>query len=250
MAIRAILFDKDGTLLDYDASWGYVNRQVALMAARGDPSLADRLLEACGMDPVSGQVFADSVLAAGNTIEIAQGLARAGSEVAVEELIEKINVLFLDAAEFGVPVTDLAALLSRLKRRGLKLGIASSDNERSIRRTVALFGLGDHVDFIAGYDSGHGSKPEPGMVLGFCAAIGIGPENVAVVGDNNHDLNMARNARAGLAIGVLTGTGNRQSLHLAADFILEDISAIEGLLDELLEEDLGEVEDWARIDDL
>ena len=31
--IAGILFDKDGTLLDFDASWGPVNREVALMAA-------------------------------------------------------------------------------------------------------------------------------------------------------------------------------------------------------------------------
>ena len=34
--IAAILFDKDGTLIGYDASWGPVNRELAAIAARGD----------------------------------------------------------------------------------------------------------------------------------------------------------------------------------------------------------------------
>lgn len=78
-SIAAVLFDKDGTLLGYDASWGPVNRELAAIAAKGDPVLADQLLAACGMDPVTGHVVPDSLLAAGNTAEIAAGLVAAGS---------------------------------------------------------------------------------------------------------------------------------------------------------------------------
>lgn len=63
-SIAAVLFDKDGTLLGYDASWGPVNRELAAIAAKGDPVLADQLLAACGMDPVTGHVVPDSLLAA------------------------------------------------------------------------------------------------------------------------------------------------------------------------------------------
>ena len=34
--LRAILFDKDGTLLDYEASWGPINVAAADLAARSD----------------------------------------------------------------------------------------------------------------------------------------------------------------------------------------------------------------------
>jgi tetraacyldisaccharide 4'-kinase len=53
--ISAILFDKDGTLLDFDKSWQPVNRKAALFAARGDQTLADHLMRVCGMDPVTGK---------------------------------------------------------------------------------------------------------------------------------------------------------------------------------------------------
>ncbi|MDQ0454993.1 HAD family hydrolase [Rhizobium paknamense] len=228
--ISGIVFDKDGTLLDYDASWGPVNRQLALMAADGDPVLADRLLMACGMDPESGHVVPDSLLAAGNSAEIAEGLAEAGSPFDAEVLTAKLDAIFASASELSVPVTELAPLFSRLKARGLKLGIASSDNERSIRTIIRRFGLEELVDFVAGYDSGHGCKPDPGMVLGFCAATGLTPEQVAVVGDNNHDLMMGRNAGAGLVVGVLTGTGSRLTLEAGSDACLNDITELEQIL--------------------
>jgi phosphoglycolate phosphatase len=229
-AIAAILFDKDGTLLGYDASWGPVNRELAQIAARGDAELADHLLAACGMDPVTGHVKADSLLAAGNTAEIAAGLVAAGSSCDLSDLTSRLDRLFTEAASKSVAVTDLKSFFARLKARGYKLGIASSDNENSIRETARRFGFEENVDFIAGYDSGYGTKPQPGMVLGFCDAISLAPERVAVVGDNNHDLHMARSAGAGLRIAVLTGTGSRESLSADSHYCFDDITGIETLL--------------------
>src|SRR5262249_32934410 len=152
----------------------------ARIAAKDDPALADHLLRACGMDPESGQIVPDSLLAAGNTRQIADGLVAAGSTLTADELTTRLDQLFSNAAEFSVPVTDLAAFFRRMRGRGFRLGIASSDNERSIRQTAARFGFLDCIDYIAGYDSGFGTKPEAGMVLGFCAATGLAPEQVAV----------------------------------------------------------------------
>ncbi|PJI45206.1 MAG: haloacid dehalogenase [Rhizobium sp.] len=228
--IAGILFDKDGTLLDFDASWEPVNRQVSMVAAGGDADLADRLLAACGMDPVTGHIVPDSLLASGNTREIAEGLIAAGAPFDADALVPLIDDLFAGAADLSVPVTELQPLFARLRQRGLRLGIASSDNERSIRVTVRRFGIDDYVDFVAGYDSGHGTKPGPGMVLGFCAETGLAPHQVAVVGDSNHDLHMGRNAGAGLKVAVLSGTGSRQSLEEACDVILNDITELEAVL--------------------
>ena len=230
--IAGILFDKDGTLLNYDASWLPVNRELARIAARDDQALADHLLLACGMDPVTGRIVPDSLLAAGNTHQISEGLIAAGSTLDLHDLIVQLDDLFAGAAAFSVPVTDLGAFFRRLKARGYRLGVASSDNERSIRQTAERFGFIDCLDYIAGYDSGFGVKPEPGMVLGFCRATGLVPEQVAMVGDNNHDLHMGRNAGVGLNVGVLTGTGSPESLGAASDYCLADITLLEELLRE------------------
>jgi len=228
--IAGILFDKDGTLLDFDASWGPVNRKVALMAADGDQPLADRLLTACGMDPVTGAIVPDSLFASANTVEIAEGMIDAGSPFTLQGLVPKIDDCFAEAAQLSVPVTELKPLFARLHGKGIRLGIASSDNERSIRVAAERFGILPYVDFVAGYDSGHGKKPEAGMVLGFCAATGLAPSEVAVVGDNNHDLHMGHNAGAGLKIGVLSGTGSRETLALHSDMVLADITELEAVL--------------------
>ncbi|PYE46457.1 phosphoglycolate phosphatase [Rhizobium sp. PP-F2F-G20b] len=230
--IAGILFDKDGTLLDYAKSWVPVNYEVARIASRDDADLGATLLRAGGMDPETGFVAPDSLLAAGNTAEIAQGLVEAGAPWTREALTDALDDLFSRSAAYAVPVTDLSALFTTLRTRGYKLGVASSDNEASIRRTAERFGFAECLDYVAGYDSGYGVKPEPGMVHGFCATTGLIPDQVVVVGDNNHDMHMGRNAGAGLTVAVLTGTGSRQSLAAASDHCLADITELLALLED------------------
>ena len=229
-AIKGILFDKDGTLLDYARTWVPVNHELARIAANGDKALARTLLLATGMDPDTDEVTPDSLLAAGNTVEIVDGLIASGSPVPRPVLVDALDRLFANTAEFAVPVADLAAIFASLHKAGYRLGVASSDNENSIRETARRFGFDGFLDYVAGYDSGHGVKPEPGMVLGFCERTGLQPHEVAVVGDNNHDLHMGRAAGAGMTVAVLTGTGSRQSLAAASDHCLDDITGLFDIL--------------------
>ena len=67
---RGILFDKDGTLLDFEATWAPLFRDLALELAEGDQAAADNLLRAGGMDPLTGRIQAGSVLGAGHTHDV------------------------------------------------------------------------------------------------------------------------------------------------------------------------------------
>ena len=58
------------------------------------------------------------------------------------------------------PVPGLASIVTRLKQRGLALGIATSDSREGAMATLAPFGVLEQFDFIAGYDSG--PQPEAG----------------------------------------------------------------------------------------
>jgi phosphoglycolate phosphatase len=62
------------------------------------------------------------------------------------------------------------------------------------------------------------------MVLGFCHAVGLARDEVAVVGDAVHDLAMGRAAGVGLTVGVLSGTSQRADLEGYADLILGSVA--------------------------
>ena len=228
--VKGILFDKDGTLLDYHLSWTPINRRAAHFAARGDTALATHFLIAGGHDQTTGRVRSGSVLAAGTTTEIARTFIAAGSAFELAELTDHIDRIFRDGVATAVPVLDLAVFFQRLKARGLVLGIASSDSELAIRMTADRFKFSSDVEFIAGYDSGYGSKPGPGMLDAFAAHAKLKPDAIAVVGDNLHDMEMARRGGAGLAVAVLTGTGARDELTAASDICLASIAELEAAL--------------------
>lgn len=230
-AIRAVLFDKDGTLFDFFATWVPAYEIAAARLANGDAALAPTLLRAAGHDPESGRVDPRSTLACGTNGELAELWAGMLGRTDVAAIEAELNVLFMaHGSTSAKPVTDLPALFGRLKARGLALGLATMDSHAAAEAAIAAFGLAGLLDFFTGYDSGHGAKPGPGMVDGFCRVIGLPAENVAVVGDTLHDIQMARAAGAGLAVGVLTGATPREVLEPHADHVLGSIAELETLL--------------------
>jgi phosphoglycolate phosphatase len=230
-AIRAVLFDKDGTLFDFFGTWAPAYEIIAGELAEGDADLALRLLLAGGHDPRSGRLDPRSILAGGTNRELAELWAPMLGRVDVTTLASQLDLFFRNhTATSSRPVTDLPALFRRLRARGLRLGVATMDSHAAVEAALAAFGIADLVDFYTGYDTGHGTKPGPGMVQAFARAVGVPTAEVAVVGDTLHDLEMAHAAEAGLAVGVLTGATAREVLATRADHVLGSIAEMESVL--------------------
>jgi len=228
MNYRGIVFDKDGTLLDFNRTWLPVYLHAACEFAGSDPALAAELLSCNGFDPKRNRFLGGSLLAAGNNHQIADAWAQQLRQPDQVEFISlRLNEIFqVQGALQATAVAGLAHTLRQLKGSGYRLGVATADSHQGIINTLQSFDVLDDFDFLAGYDSGHGVKPEAGMVLAFCEQTGLSSEQVVVVGDNRHDIEMGRNAKAGLCVGVLTGTSERTDLETIADIVLDDISQL------------------------
>ena len=229
--IKAILFDKDGTLTDYRATWLPANRAAALdlaHAAGRDAAFADELLRRLGYDPAADAFAPESPLLWASNAEIAAAWRLAPELAGLSDVEERVERRLADRDAFPpVAVTDLGALFGRLGERGLALGVATMDSTAAAEAMLVRFAVRDRVRFVAGADGGYGLKPGPGMVRGCCAALGLRPAEVAVVGDNLADMAMARAAGAGLAIAVLTGGYPGPALRAQADLVLASIAELD-----------------------
>lgn len=223
MQIEALVFDKDGTLFDFAATWGAFGAAVLRRLSGGDDVRAAQLGEAIGFDPVRGTYAPDSIVVAGTIDEIVDVLAPQLPDWSRAGLIEMLNAESAGATQ--VEAVALAPFLRGLKQAGKRLGVATNDGEMPAREHLASVGVGDLFDFVAGYDSGHGFKPAPGQLLAFAEHIGVAPSQTAMVGDSLHDMQAGR-AAGMTTIGVLTGMASAQDLAPLADVVLPDIGHI------------------------
>lgn len=233
MPLKAILFDKDGTLIDFDATWGPAAYEVMRALARGDPRKLDALMAVSHYVEAERRFRPTSPLVAGSSASYGPLWARALGRAPGPDLYGEMDDLFrFWGLETLAPIGEPAAVAAALKARGFKLGIATNDAERSARAQAAALGLDPYLDFVAGYDSGFGGKPHPGMVLAFAAACGCRPDEVALIGDTLHDLHAARAAGA-VSVAVLTGptrAAARPDLEPHADHVIGSIADLPALL--------------------
>jgi phosphoglycolate phosphatase len=221
--IRGLIFDKDGTLFDFNATWSAWCHGFIIGLAEGDETRASILAARLGYDLGTRRFLKSSPLIAG-TMEIVVDAARDVRPDFGEGQLRR-HIVTSTAAAPQVEAAPLAALLDRLLAAGLVLGVATNDSEEPARAHLDRAGALDRFAFIAGYDSGHGAKPTPGMLLAFCAATGVAPEACAMIGDSVHDLSSGR-AAGMTTVGVLTGPAGEADLAPHADVILPDIGAL------------------------
>jgi len=234
MRLRGILFDKDGTLISFEKTWGPTVGAMIVALADGDAAKVAAQAAALHFSMDDLTFLPTSPIIAGSTGQYGLAWAQALQRTDYAKLKEEIDALSaVESLHALTPIGAPVEVVAALRALGLKIGVATNDSEASARRQIEALGLAELVDFIAGYDSGHGSKPEPGMVEAFAARIGAPPSAIAMVGDTLHDLDAARAAGA-LAIAVLSGPAGREVLAPHADHVLEDISGLPGLAAQMI----------------
>lgn len=228
VGVRAVLFDKDGTLFDFNATWSVWTSAFIDTLAKGDAGLRAGLGAALGFDPESRRFEPWSPIIAATPDEIAAAMLPLLPGIDPAGLVARMNAS--SAVAQLVPAVDLVAVLGALRLRGLRIGLATNDGEMPARAQLEATGVSGLFDFVAGFDSGHGGKPGPGMVLAFARRVGIAPGEIVMVGDSRHDLDAARAAGA-LPVAVLTGPAGYDELAPFAEVVLPDIGHLVGWLD-------------------
>jgi len=225
MAIRGIIFDKDGTLFDFEATWAAWAAE--LLGGLFDDRAADAAAS-LGFDLAARRFAPDSPVIAETTAHVAGLLLPRLPDWDMPRLMAHMKAL-ARAAPLA-PAVPLDPLLSALAGRGLALGVVTNDDESSARAQLSRAGVEARFDFIAGYDSGYGGKPAPGPVLAFLDRMRLPGHEVAIVGDSLHDLAAGR-AGGVRTVGVLTGPARAEALWPLADAVLPDIGHLPAWID-------------------
>ncbi len=226
--IDLVVFDKDGTLIDFDRMWsGWSAALVHRIAEATDPSLVGPLSRALGLDGAD-RIVPGSALAAtpmGHLRALAvETLVGAGLTPAAAEAAVAASWDPPDPVALAHPLADLRALFGGLQARGIRVAVATADDRAPTEATLAGLGIDGLVDAITCADDGLPVKPAPDGILHLCTVLGIQPSRTAMVGDSASDVAMGRAAGAGVVLGMLSGVGDAAELAPYADEILPSIA--------------------------
>ncbi len=180
ISVDAVLFDLDGTLLDTAPEF-----IVALNALRAE----------LGCAPVPAAQVRPVVSKGGAAMVRAAFADRPDADHAA--LLERFLALYRrdlgSATEFfpGMP-----ELLERLDQNGLRWGIVTNKPAWLTDPLLDTLGLSRRAACVVCGDTLPVKKPDPAPVVHACAALGLAPARVMMVGDDERDITAAVGAGA------------------------------------------------------
>ncbi len=243
MKKEIIVFDKDGTLLDFDAFW--VSQTIAaikevLKAVEKEEADLEAILKAFGVE--NGVTDIDGVLCHGTYEEIGLVLYEILKENGETRSADEIVSLFNDACKNNVDkgvvlptCENIKEVLTRLKEEGRTLLIVTTDNYETTYRCLDALGIKDYFEKIYADDGITPTKPDPTCIVEYLKAVGSSAEKAVMIGDTMNDIGFARNAGMHV-IGVAKTEKTRARLAPYADFVIPDISTVCDVIKELEKE--------------
>lgn len=209
--IKGILFDKDGTLLEFHSTQHAI--YAALLARlREDHQVPEPLVRQLSevLGHLPDRLAPDSLLQHSTNQQIAQALFDASRAYAVEhrwqppydadDLLGLIEQLSLAEDVPYVALPNVPETLGYLRRRGYKLGVATVDVLTATVAGLKKTGILEYFDYVG---TGEDSEPKPHTSLAdrFCSECGVLPEELLIVGDGENDMLFAHNVGA-LFVGI------------------------------------------------
>ncbi len=216
--MQGLIFDLDGTLID--TVYAHVFAWQRALAESGMPIEGWRIHRRIGM---SGGLFARAV---------ARELGRPLSDDEAETLQRRHGQIFRELVPERRPLPGARELLAHLRSIGAPYGIATSGRHPEIDRSLEALGVPSDVVVVDRGDVLH-AKPEPDLFLACQQRMGVGRDEIYVVGDAVWDLLASR--RAGmLSVGLLSGGyGEDELLNAGAFRVYRDPAELQASLDEL-----------------
>jgi phosphoglycolate phosphatase len=234
--IKGILFDKDGTLLEFHTTQHYI--YATLLACLKDDyqvpePLLQRLSDVLGHLP--DRLASDSLLQHSTNQQIAQALFDTCQSYAEErrwrqpfgadDLLELIEQLSLGDDVPYVALPHVPETLRYLRRKDYRLGVATVDTRTATVAGLEKTGILQYFDYVG---TGEDSRPKPDTSLAdrFCSECGVAPSELLIVGDGENDMVFARNVGARFVGIDATGEGASSVFREAGQRSAADVSEI------------------------
>ncbi|MEB3258275.1 MAG: HAD-IA family hydrolase [Cyanobacteriota bacterium] len=231
--IRAVLFDKDGTMSRSEPkllalATSRLRHCLSLVGQSAQTPLADLLMKAYGLHGEGTILDPAGITAVAardhNLIGTAVALTLVGhgwpeSLALAQETFRLADHDHPPALQAEETTEGFLDFLHTLHRSDVQCAVISNDDCPGIQRFLDRHGLSPQISAIWSADH-HPRKPDPLAIHHLCSTLGIPPAHCALIGDANSDLGMAR--KAGVAVMLGYRGGWQQPVQLEAGYVLLD----------------------------
>ena len=207
VAIRYLLFDLDGTLIDTtDLILSCYRNSVSTLVDH--PPSDQEILKGFGT-PLPSQLWRLYPTLRDRIDEVIELWRRAQDELH-DKLIK--------------PFPGTTEVLAELRRRGYPMGVVTSKEREMAERDMALYGLDRLVDVTVCSDDTNNHKPHPEPVLAGMERLGARAAQTLYVGDSLHDMKAGREAGAKVAAALWGPFAKEPLQQYRPDYLLRSIS--------------------------
>lgn len=177
-AVRAVLFDLDGVLVDAK-EWHYEAFNLALASVGLTIERADHLAHYDGLPTIKKL----------ERLTVERGLDPALHQPLLV-LKQRHTVKLIEAHCRPEPACRRA--VETLKQEGLLIGVCSNSIRNSVWRMLELSGIASHFDIVLSNEDVAAPKPDPEVYLTAMARLGVRPEETLILEDSDVGLAAAR----------------------------------------------------------
>lgn len=231
MSVKAVIFDKDGTVLDFDAFWlpVAVKATEIIMSKLGVIDVPSaKLLESMGV--TDGVASIKGSLCFGTYRDMAEDMNTVFKRYGYNFDVEKLTGLTVDAyhgsvdaGEIKPTCENICEVMQTLKNRGIMIVLVTSDGPAVTGECLKGLGIDKYFDLVFTDDGTHPNKPDPFMINKLCADYGFSKSEVVMVGDTLADMNFAINGGV-RSVGLAKTEGNKDILSEKTETVIPDIS--------------------------
>lgn len=216
--INTILFDKDGTLIDFPSIWlpwiddifNYlVNAvpncplsRIELMTAFGAGEKGD-FVDPKGPLAIASIEESKAIIAYKlyeNGVPWDSGVFYASESVKSANEKEKSTSIR--------PIDGIKEFLEDVKANNVRLGVLTADDTERAWEHLKEVKLADYFEFIIGSDQVTNGKPFPDMAYLAKDRYGISLSGTMLIGDTNADMQLGKNAGVNVTVGIVTYADN------------------------------------------
>ena len=229
--VKAILFDKDGTLTNIDNMWveptEMVIRNILKQHIKQDsPITIEQMLELLGI--VQGEIVPNSVIASGTVEDMLDEIGKyfpIDKKDLYDVVLEDFRQYLLAHPDMIIPIGDVAFLISELKHKGIKVGVVTNDSYIPTKTIFEILKVWHLFDFVATPDE-YPAKPAADSLIGASEHLAVPLHEIFYVGDSYLDMAYAKHCGGGIA--VLTSGSDVQKMKEQSLLVLD---SVEQLLD-------------------